>query len=434
MTNEELALSLYSIFKPFGLVTSVKASRDHRGRPFGFIEFATGDAANSALQYAPQLSLDGRRIRVEGARRQRKLCVKVPLGEHQTVELALEKLRLALVQRVAEEDFKLTVQSALQPTANDVIETAPLTETFVAAIVKFEDCAKAKEAIDAWRSAHPDWSLTWINLDRTSLGSNIRNSGLVQLVPAADGSLYLPRPISPPPLSQSIFSSPTWPTLFNSQMMLSGMASPFRYPANYEDVTYESVIEGDNGSGCGGGGGGDGAEGIEEDDQCKTDPKSILKYTLFVGRLNSQAITLEQLHARFVLHGSISFIRLYNRALVGLDGVPVDAYAFIRYRQLESVRLAVQNEHGKVWLGQAIKCEPARSAALGMLQSRLEPASAPISPPLSPAPINIYYGQFVPANVSYDLPHSGMVSPSRRPNGNWFRAKNPPEPEQAPII
>lgn len=40
MTNEQLAMALISTFKHFGPILSVKASRDIRGRPFGFVDFA----------------------------------------------------------------------------------------------------------------------------------------------------------------------------------------------------------------------------------------------------------------------------------------------------------------------------------------------------------------------------------------------------------
>ena len=40
MTNEQLAMALISTFKHFGQILSVKASRDIRGRPFGFVDFA----------------------------------------------------------------------------------------------------------------------------------------------------------------------------------------------------------------------------------------------------------------------------------------------------------------------------------------------------------------------------------------------------------
>lgn len=40
MTNEQLAYAMLVTFKPFGQILSVKASRDSKGRPFGFVEFS----------------------------------------------------------------------------------------------------------------------------------------------------------------------------------------------------------------------------------------------------------------------------------------------------------------------------------------------------------------------------------------------------------
>ena len=39
LSNEELTEELWRIFKRFGSILSVKASRDVKGRPFGFVQF-----------------------------------------------------------------------------------------------------------------------------------------------------------------------------------------------------------------------------------------------------------------------------------------------------------------------------------------------------------------------------------------------------------
>ena len=38
-TNEQLAQGMYEIFKAYGTIISLKASRDDKGRPFGFIQY-----------------------------------------------------------------------------------------------------------------------------------------------------------------------------------------------------------------------------------------------------------------------------------------------------------------------------------------------------------------------------------------------------------
>ena len=40
MSNEQLAYAMLMTFKPLGQILSVKASRDNKGRPFGFVEFS----------------------------------------------------------------------------------------------------------------------------------------------------------------------------------------------------------------------------------------------------------------------------------------------------------------------------------------------------------------------------------------------------------
>ncbi len=40
--------------------------------------------------------------------------------------------------------------------------------------------------------------------------------------------------------------------------------------------------------------------------------------------------------------------------------VPLDSYAFVTFTSGKMAETAIASEHGTVWLGQTIKCEPAR--------------------------------------------------------------------------
>lgn len=446
MTNEELAISLLTIFKPFGIVMSVKASRDHRGRPFGFIEFSTAGAIESALAYAPCLCLDGRRIRVEPAKRQRKLCIKMRLGPSDSVESALELLRSTLAGQVPEEDFKLSLQGGLgspaSPKAEEWLEAQQELEQehSVAAIVKFDDPALAREVAEGWRRRHPEWSYTWINMDRLSLGSNVRNSGLVQLVPSPDGSLYLPvspftrfaspppHPIiyspppapPPPPPPPPLPPPPPPPPTSLQQLSPLGAATPHHHhhhlyspfvlstptvpfvPPIHEEASYPLP-----------------------DGTASPSPVILstwIGHTLFVGRLNGQAITLAALYKHFSPHGAITYIRLYNRGAIGLDGVPLDAYAFLRFTLPNSVQRAIESEHGKAWLGQSIKCEAARQAALALMLQRSSPSpsghSSPItSLPTSPPPTAATAATIYPsaAYLQHHLHYPPPLPPHHQP-------------------
>ena len=460
MTNEDLALSLLNIFRPFGNVTSVKASRDPKGRPFGFIEFAEPAAALSALAYAACLTLDSRRIRVEPARRQRKLCIKQRLSGPVTVERALEGMRTALGRWVSEGDFKLSVQSG-EETERWLGEHREA-EQVVAAIVKFESAERAQQAYVQWKKEHPEWSLFWINLDRTSIGSNVRNSGLVQLVPAPDGTIlptgvdrfnsgytFLSYPlsrhasVSPPPslglsnglgngVGYALYSppSPSPPAL----PML-----PPRFAPHYEEASYDAAAAAATAP----------EHSLTRDLsqlQIRTDPEpesssedlavqEWLGNTLFVGRLNGQSVSLTLLHAHFSPHGQIVHIRLYNRGAVGLDGVPLDAYAFIRFDTESAVLEAIEAEHGRAWLGQAIKCEPARKGPLAAMLRRSsddEQALRSVSPPMSPVGgFAVYYpmgmGPILASNSPTSPPPPAPLSKSPpSPASNWFRATKAP--------
>jgi hypothetical protein len=359
MTNEELAVALLSIFKPFGPVTSIKASRDQRGRPFGFVEYSDAGAAASALAYGPCLTLDSRRLRVEPAKRQRKLCIKVRLGAEEPLEGALDGLRRMLQSRVRDEDFKLSLQEEWEG-------------QLVAAVVKFEDPAKARQAAEGWREERPEWEMTWINMDRGVFGSNVRNSGLVQLVPGNDGAL----------LGYSFasrFSPPPSPYLFEGPPSPAPLLSP-RYTPSYEEADYSTPTTD--------------TDSFSDDLNKLTLQPDLLEgwlgHTLFAGRLNGQLVTIPLLHNLFAPHGTIHYIRLYNRGAVGLDGVPLDAYAFIRFHDPDAL-VSAMIEHGRVWLGQAIKCEHARAAAL----------AAVVGGPVGGSPFQMYY-------------------PGK---SNWFRAK-----------
>lgn len=87
----------------------------------------------------------------------------------------------------------------------------------------------------------------------------------------------------------------------------------------------------------------------------------ILNFTVFVGRINSQLITRELFLARFSKYGMIRYARIYNRGMVGCDGIPIDSHAFIIYKDRESTELIIKSENGNVWLGQLVKCERART-------------------------------------------------------------------------
>ena len=83
----------------------------------------------------------------------------------------------------------------------------------------------------------------------------------------------------------------------------------------------------------------------------KTPPSE--HHEIFVGRLNSQKVEQEYVHRRFSEYGEILNIQLINKRKT--TGIPQDAFAFITYRYYEDACRAIEREHGKAWMGQAIK-------------------------------------------------------------------------------
>lgn len=97
-SNEELAYELFERFKEHGTLLSLKASRDEKGRPFGFIEYENKQQAEHAIHESEKIYIFGRKVRTEQARCQRKILVRI-LKEHLTVAEELSKEILLLLQQ-----------------------------------------------------------------------------------------------------------------------------------------------------------------------------------------------------------------------------------------------------------------------------------------------------------------------------------------------
>lgn len=105
-------------------------------------------------------------------------------------------------------------------------------------------------------------------------------------------------------------------------------------------------------------------------------PERVLEATIFVGRLNGQKVDRDQVLEQFKQFGAIRYICLFNKGAVSPEGgtiilfmdslyryiliVPLDAYAFVTFKSKSDARDAITAMNGSVWLGQTVKCEPAR--------------------------------------------------------------------------
>lgn len=129
LTNEQLAYSLIYIFHRFGQILSVKASRDFHGRPFGFVEFKTDSEVSRALLNCENLSLEGRKIRIELAKCQRKICVKTAIESNRSINDIVDGMRNDFLVFSKPENIKINI-----------------TSMHIIAIIKFNDVHRAEEA------------------------------------------------------------------------------------------------------------------------------------------------------------------------------------------------------------------------------------------------------------------------------------------------
>lgn len=186
LCNADLACALFSLFRPFGPIRSIKASRDNQLRPFGFIEFYCEEACNQALSQNLVLELAGRPLRMERARRQLKLLVKYNGG----VDIAEQKKRLELI---------------LQGQRMSILQEGGV----LSAIVRLDKPSLAKELFQKCNKLFTEeqgWKVSWMNGDENGV-SSIRSSGLVHLVFNPEDTV--PLPAEPSLLHQYLYSPPS---------------------------------------------------------------------------------------------------------------------------------------------------------------------------------------------------------------------------------
>jgi RNA recognition motif-containing protein len=94
---------------------------------------------------------------------------------------------------------------------------------------------------------------------------------------------------------------------------------------------------------------------IQEQLIIKTSSSSPLEGNceIFVGRLNPHKVDQEMVYRRFADYGEIVSVHLINKRKT--TGIPQDAFAFITYKNSADACKAIESEHGKAWMGQAIK-------------------------------------------------------------------------------
>lgn len=300
MTNGDIANKLLAVFKEYGDILSVKASRDSKDRPFGFVEFKDIDSAIRAKENVSELMMGNRRVRVEFAKQQMKLGIRKECS-NDTLEIDFELFQEEILFFVTSKDVVFSI-------SNDSPSTATLS-----AIVKFENISKASTTFDEWNKKE-DWEVVWLNSNSSNRSNQIRNSGLVQLVP----------------------------TKKNEEEKSAMVEERRSYSKNCSFKHCEELK-------------------VNKEIEINS---SLDSNILFVGRLNGRLITTEYLVEYFSEWGKIIEVKLYNRNVIGSDGVVLDAYSLILFEEATSKCNAIASGDGNVWLGQSIRCDGGKKGAI----------------------------------------------------------------------
>ena len=83
--NEELSFQIANSLKAYGTVVSVKTARDNEGRPYSFVQFQQTESAKEVLKRKLNISIGGRKVRIEKAKCLRKLQISVSILSPQSI-------------------------------------------------------------------------------------------------------------------------------------------------------------------------------------------------------------------------------------------------------------------------------------------------------------------------------------------------------------
>jgi hypothetical protein len=180
LCNGQLACALFEAFRamfgaaytgPPGALRSIKVSRDSRMKPFGFVVVDSAGTAKARLECTRRLPIrmSGRRLRIELAKRQHRLKIRVLLEESANVVCEQAKIYQELCTAVSPRDIRVL---PLRP-GHDRVHPAY--------VVKLD--RPNEELVLLWASR--GWQVQRMP-DSSFLSDNgsfsTRNSGLVHLV------------------------------------------------------------------------------------------------------------------------------------------------------------------------------------------------------------------------------------------------------------
>lgn len=349
LSNSQLAYALFETFHAMlgavcsgssGAMRSIKASRDSRMRPFGFVEFDSASTAEAILECARRLPIwmSGRKLRIEPARSQHRLKIRVPLEESTDVFREQAKIYQELCGAISPQYIRV-----LPP------QSGPGGMCLVY-VVKFD--RPNEELVCSWSSRR--WQVQRMTdgslADNASL--NTRNSGLVHLVIPENWQGNLGNGAFSSSMHQQPAHNYYHHHYYHPMTIISTPpASPDTPP--FEELNLQA------------------SNRLASCSESSGAAHGSLPGDIYVGRLNSRQVTTGELAERFGVHGKLAYVRLYNRLAVGVDGgkelfrihyllVPIDSHAFIRFNEASAAESAIEGQNRATWHGQTIKCEKAR--------------------------------------------------------------------------
>ncbi len=310
-SNEELAYGLFERFKEHGTLLSLKASRDEKGRPFGFIEYENKEQAERAIQESQKIYIFGRKVRTEQARCQRKIQVRI-LKEY-----------FPIAEELSREIFFLLQQQQLLPSAVVSVRNLPeeICINFKFSQAKFS--FYAHKALLDWigqSGLKAQVFVNWLSAKNMipSITAGLEGEKNYICESASEGFAVHAREMFP-----NVQTGVYWEMNLNGNCVSCG-------EVGYNASSGEMHLRGGN--------------------------SAVTKAQVFVGRLNPLQVTEEALHSIFSTFGTVEGINLINKRIIGPDGVMLDAFAFVTFSVLEAAQAAIIQMNGEVLFGQSIKC------------------------------------------------------------------------------
>ncbi|KAI9332873.1 hypothetical protein DFJ73DRAFT_896463 [Zopfochytrium polystomum] len=167
----------------------------------------------------------------------------------------------------------------------------------------------------------------------------------------------------------------------------------------------------------------------------KIDKERVVDYnSIFIGKINPERVTEDELRRRFARYGEIESLQLWNRFPRGPTSRP--AFAFIRYADEKVAEIAIEEENGSSWLDRIIKVQYREVDPRAEIEEEeQEPEIASEEPAVSfsaqPASYSTQMGQpqlWQGTPAVYGSPPGQGWYPSAPSQGPTYYAQQPPPP------